>query len=43
MEGTPRNLHPIIRDEIYRIASEALRNAFRHAQAQHVEVEIRYG
>jgi signal transduction histidine kinase len=42
MEGTPRNLHPIIRDEIYRIASEALRNAFRHAQAQHVEVEIRY-
>ena len=42
MEGTPRNLHPIIRDEIYRIASEALRNAFRHAQARHIEVEIRY-
>jgi len=42
MEGTPRNLHPILRDEIYRIASEALRNAFRHAQARHIEVEIRY-
>src|SRR5207253_9144705 len=26
MEGTPRELHPIFRDEIYRIAREALRN-----------------
>jgi len=42
VEGETRNLHPILRDEIYRIAAEALRNAFRHAQAQHVEVEIRY-
>jgi signal transduction histidine kinase len=41
-EGTPRNLHPIVRDEIYRIASEALRNAFRHAEAQRIEVEFRY-
>jgi signal transduction histidine kinase len=42
VEGTPRNLHPILRDEIYRIASEALRNAFRHAEAQQTEVEFRY-
>jgi signal transduction histidine kinase/ligand-binding sensor domain-containing protein len=42
VEGEPRNLHPILRDEIYRIAVEALRNAFRHAQARQVEVEIRY-
>ena len=42
MEGTPRNLHPILRDEIYRIATEALRNAFHHAQARNIEVEIRY-
>jgi signal transduction histidine kinase/ligand-binding sensor domain-containing protein len=42
VEGTPRNLHPIVRDEIYRIASEALRNAFRHAGAQQIEVEFRY-
>jgi signal transduction histidine kinase len=40
--GTSRNLHPILRDEVYRIASEALRNAFRHAQARQIEVEIRY-
>jgi ligand-binding sensor domain-containing protein/signal transduction histidine kinase len=42
VEGTPRTLHPILRDEVYRIAGEALRNAFRHAQAQRIEVEIRY-
>ncbi len=42
LEGTPRNLRPILRDEIYRIAGEALRNAFRHAQAAHIEVEIHY-
>ncbi|MGO9932194.1 MAG: two-component regulator propeller domain-containing protein [Steroidobacteraceae bacterium] len=42
VEGTPRNLHPIVRDEIYRIAGEALRNAFRHAEAKQIEVELRY-
>ena len=42
VEGEPRDLHPILRDEIYRIAAEALRNAFRHAAARQVEVEIRY-
>jgi signal transduction histidine kinase/ligand-binding sensor domain-containing protein len=42
VEGEPRDLHPILRDEIYRIAAEALRNAFIHAAARQVEVEIRY-
>jgi signal transduction histidine kinase len=42
VEGTPRDLHPILRDEVYRIASESLRNAFKHAQAKRIEVEIRY-
>jgi len=32
VEGESRNLHPILRDETYKIAAEALRNAFRHAQ-----------
>jgi signal transduction histidine kinase len=40
--GTPRDLHPIVRDEAYRIAAEALRNAFRHARANRIEVEIYY-
>ena len=42
VQGTPRDLHPILRDDIYRIAGEALRNAFRHAQAHRIEVEITY-
>ena len=43
MEGTPpRDLPPVLHDEVYRIVGEALRNAFRHAQARQVEVEIQY-
>jgi signal transduction histidine kinase/ligand-binding sensor domain-containing protein len=42
VEGTPRDLPPIVQDEVYRIAGEALRNAFRHARASRIEVEIRY-
>jgi len=42
VEGTPQELHPILRDEVYRIAGEGLRNAFRHARARRIEVEIRY-
>ena len=42
VHGTPRDLHPIVRDEIYRIAREALHNAFQHAQAHHIEVGVRY-
>jgi len=42
VEGTPQDLLPITRDEVYRIAGEALRNAFRHARARCIEVDIRY-
>jgi len=42
VEGTPQELHPIMRDEIYRITGEAVRNAFHHARARRIEVEIRY-
>jgi signal transduction histidine kinase len=42
VEGAPRDLNPIVRDEAYRIAGEALRNAFQHAQALRITVEIRY-
>jgi signal transduction histidine kinase len=43
IEGAPRDLDPILRDDIYRIAREALRNAFSHAQASKIEAEITYG
>jgi signal transduction histidine kinase/ligand-binding sensor domain-containing protein len=42
VEGQPRPLHPILRDEVYRIGREALVNSFRHSQATRVEMEIQY-
>jgi signal transduction histidine kinase/ligand-binding sensor domain-containing protein len=42
VEGPRRQLKPLLQDEIYRIARELLRNAFRHAQAGRIEAEIRY-
>jgi ligand-binding sensor domain-containing protein/signal transduction histidine kinase len=42
VEGTPRTLRPIIRDEVYLIGHEALSNAFRHSQASDIEVELEY-
>ena len=41
-QGEPRTLHPIVRDEIFRLTAEALRNAFRHARAKRIEVNLRY-
>ena len=43
VEGRPRSLNPIIRDEVYRIGREALVNAFRHSGAAHIEIELEYG
>jgi signal transduction histidine kinase len=43
VESFTRKPHPIIRDEIYRISREALSNAFKHAYARHIEVEVSYG
>jgi signal transduction histidine kinase/ligand-binding sensor domain-containing protein len=37
------DLHPIVRDELYRIAREAITNAFHHAAAAKIEVEMIYG
>jgi signal transduction histidine kinase/ligand-binding sensor domain-containing protein len=42
VEGASRDLAPLVRGEVYRIASEAVRNACRHAQAKRIEVEIHY-
>ena len=43
VQGLSRDVHPILRDEVYRIALEALRNAFKHAEAKAIEAEIVYG
>lgn len=43
VEGVVRNLDPILGDEVYRIACECLRNAFKHASANSIEAELTYG
>ena len=42
VEGTPRGIHPIVRDEVYRIGREAVVNAFRHSRAKNITVEVSY-
>jgi ligand-binding sensor domain-containing protein/signal transduction histidine kinase len=42
VEGAPRQLRPIIRDDIYHIGREALANSFRHSRATEIVVEIEY-
>lgn len=42
VDGEPRPFEPVLRDEVYKIGREALINAFRHAHARKIEVELRY-
>ncbi len=42
VEGERRSLSPVLHEEVYWIARELLRNAFRHAGAHRIEAEIRY-
>jgi signal transduction histidine kinase len=41
--GDAKRMHPIVRDEIYRIGYEAIRNACLHSSASRLEVELTYG
>ncbi len=41
--GEAREMHPIVRDEVYRIGYEAIRNAQVHSCATSLAVELRYG
>jgi len=40
--GTPQMLNPIVCNEAYRIAQEAISNAFRHSNGSKIEVEVTY-
>jgi ligand-binding sensor domain-containing protein len=42
VDSVTRPLRPLIRDEVYRIGREALLNAFMHAHANCIEVEVEY-
>jgi signal transduction histidine kinase/ligand-binding sensor domain-containing protein len=41
--GNPSEMHPIVRDEVYRIGYEAIRNACVHSQGTQLQVELTYG
>jgi signal transduction histidine kinase len=43
VEGDPVELHPLVREEALLISREALANAFLHANARNLEVELSYG
>ena len=41
-QGSPRPLSPMIRDEVYRIGREAVVNAFLHAKANKIQLDVEY-
>jgi|HubBroStandDraft_6_1064221.scaffolds.fasta_scaffold44491_1 signal transduction histidine kinase/ligand-binding sensor domain-containing protein len=42
VEGGPKAVQPLARNQLLQIAREALRNAHTHADARNIEAEIRY-
>jgi len=40
--GDAIDLHPVVRDEVYRVAFEAIRNAAIHSHASLLEIDLRY-
>ena len=42
VSGPQRPLHPLLRDEVYRVGREVLTNAVRHARVRKIEVELQY-
>ena len=42
VNGDPNEVHPVVRDEVYRIGYEAIRNACAHSGADHLEVRLEY-
>ena len=43
VHGRSRELASDIRDNAYRIVREAVRNAYEHAKARHIETEVNFG
>jgi signal transduction histidine kinase len=41
--GLRRTLHAVVMEEAYQIGREALANAQRHANAQHIRLEVTFG
>src|SRR6185295_8275548 len=43
VQGRARELHPVVRDEVYRIGYEAIRNACMHSSANRIDITLEYG
>src|SRR5262249_7900856 len=41
--GDAREMHPVVRDEIYRIGYEAIRNASTHSRGRRLDIALGYG
>lgn len=41
--GDAREMHPVVRDEVYRIGYEAIRNACSHSSGSRIDVALNYG
>jgi signal transduction histidine kinase len=39
--GDARDMHPVVRDEVYRVGYEAIRNASLRSSATQLEIELR--
>ena len=42
VEGVPLHLQPILQNDLYSISREAIANAFHHARAKQIELEVRF-
>ena len=43
LSGCSRDLDPLVQEELHKIGREALFNAYRHAHASQIEIEIHFG
>lgn len=43
VEGAPRRMIPLVRDDVLQVGREAFRNAVQHARAKLVQVEVQWG
>lgn len=43
VRGDSREMHPVVRDEVYRIGYEAIRNSCTHSGGDRIEVSLDYG
>ena len=43
VDGAPKGVHPVVRDEVYSIGSQAIQNAHLHSGGTRLDVGITYG